>query len=170
MDDLTKPVGPQSVTSKKIPASTDNLANPDGEPHFFTKKQLTFLQSYAESLDIEKALSESGMRLQDVKKSDYLTNEIQYIEKAACLTHRNSAAKGNHLRLMQKFEDDYDGVKKQSDKNSLANTLARMSEANLRVAGEYSDQLDAAAVSGIQVVINMDKPVDYGQEAPADAG
>ena len=45
-----------------------------------------------------------------------------------------------------------------------------MSEANLRVAGEYQDNAEAGAVSGIQVIINMDKPLDYGQEAQSNGG
>ena len=100
MDDLLKPVGPQSVPAKKIPAAVDNLCDPDGKPHFFTAKQMNFLKSYASSLDIEAALAEAGMRMQDVEKSDYLKTEIAYIERSACMAHRNTAAKGKSLRTI----------------------------------------------------------------------
>jgi hypothetical protein len=160
-DALLKPI---KRVYRKVPARTTRAPEVGGQPHFFSPKQKLFLDTYSATLDVKKALEESKMRLQDVEKSDYLMAEVGYINQNAAFAHRNKAALGTHLRLMTKFEKDYDKSFKQADRNSLANTLARMSEANLRVAGEYSEAGDGGAVSGVQVVLNIGGAVTSVEE------
>lgn len=130
----------------------------DAVPHFFNAKQVKFLEVYAETLDFERACKDSEMAPAQVKRNPYILNEIKEINQAAMFKHRGQAAKGTHLRLMDKFEKEFDNTKDVKLKSSAMSTLARMSEANMRAAGEFGDQQENTGISGVQVVINIGEP------------
>lgn len=122
--------------------------------HTFRPAHLKFLELYTETLDFAESCKQAGVRPASVRKSEYLMREIDLINEAAMYRHRTKSAMGTHQRLMQKFEDTFDRGDGKL-KGAMASTLARMSEANLRMAGEFSETRDSGGISGVQVVINI---------------
>lgn len=163
-EDLQLPV-------RKIPAASIKFLLPRADksatPHFFTERHLRFLEAYAETLDMKTALDKSGMTRNQVTKSPYLTREVLMINQAAGMRHRNKISLGRHERLMEKFEGEFDGTYDKDYKKSMASTLARMSEASLKAAGEFTERQENTGITGVQVVINIG---DGGQEVKSVEG
>lgn len=158
-EDLLKPLSARKVRLKVnkflMPASRADVT-----PHYFTGKQVQFLEAYSETLDYQEACKKSGLSLAGVKKCPYLVEEVKRINQAAMFKHRGKSALGNHHRLMEKFEREFDNKLASAEmKKASMSTLARMSEASMRAAGEFDDKgEDAGGVTGVRVVINIAAP------------
>lgn len=143
----------------KVNKFLSSSGKPGAAQHFFTPKHMQLLETYAETLDIEQALKKSGMTAAQVRKSVYLMEEIRLINQAAMLKHRSKAALGTHLRLMEKFEGILDDKNRDVKMRVAAmNNLARMSDSNMKAAGEYGDTPENTGITGVQVVINLGAP------------
>lgn len=125
------------------------------KPHYFTEKQKKFMEVYAESLDFQKALKESGLTKNMVDKNDYLQQEIKLIEEAYLIQHRTNLAIGHHQRLFKKFERDYDRSENAKFKASMAGVLAKMSEAAMKANGDFADKEQVDTTNGIKVIMNF---------------
>lgn len=150
------------VPVRKVPVKATRLRERSGQPHFFTAKQRIFLDTLSRTLDYKQALKDSGLKPHQVQKSPYLMDEAKIILEASGFIHRKNAAMGNHLRLMDKFEKDYDTGPK-ADKPKYAGVLAKMSESCLKAAGEFGEDVEGSGASGVKVVINIGQP---SQPAP----
>jgi hypothetical protein len=152
--EMLKPLSVRKVRLKVnrflMPASRKDVV-----PHYFTANQVKFLEAYAETLDIDMACERAGITKNSVKKSPYLAEEIKFINQASMFKHRAAAALGTHLRLMDKFEREFDTSWDPKVKSSMASNLAKMSEASMRASGEFSERVENTGISGVQVVINI---------------
>lgn len=147
---------PPTVPAKIVPDSVSSLKN-DGEEYIFKKRELDFLKEYATHLDEDMAFAQLGLEHQ--RKSDILNNphvkvEMVRIQKAWRFRSRltQDFAAGEHMRLMEKFEDNYDQLET-GNKPKMAGVLAKMSEANMKATGMIGSERDQAMPS---VIINMD--------------
>lgn len=153
--DLLRPLSVRKVRMKVnkflMPASRK-----DAVPHYFSQKQIRFLEVYSETMDIAEACKQSGMTRYQVQKSPYLNAEIQLINQAAMFKHRNTVALGRHERLMEKFEQEFDNNQYDKDyKKSVMSTLAKMSETSLKASGAFTERKENTGILGVQVVINI---------------
>lgn len=147
-----------SEGDKTLPVTRVNEVVPDmrGGIKTLTKKGITFLQNYAESMDeTEAAKIAKYASAWEPKQDPAIVAEMERIDKAFFYGIRMNAnfAGGEHERLMQKFEEKYDGAS-EDNKAKLANTLAKMSETRLKATGKIGP--DGKNGSPLQVVINMD--------------
>lgn len=160
--DLLKP-----ISARKVRLKVNRFLMPanraDAVPYFFAGNQVQFLEAYAECLDVKVACEKAGMTLAQVKKCPYIAEEVKNINQAAMFKHRVKSSLGTHFRLMQKFEGEFDKPLASADmKKAAMSTLARMSEASLRAAGEFGEQVENTGISGVQVVINIGAPPPEG--------
>lgn len=145
---------------KIIPEDINNKLNPVFK---FNPKHLKFLDVYSETLDFSYACKESGLRRENILKNRHLAKEVEFINNMAALKYRNKVALATHQRLMEKFEDCHDSADDPKVAANYASTVARMSDANLRAAGEFHDHGTPKVGNAVQVVINIgeeksDKP------------
>lgn len=145
-----------NVPAKVVPESVPSLRD-EGELYVFKKRELDFLQHYAVSLDEDMSFNQLGLEHQrkaDILNNPYVQQEMVRIQKAWCYRGRLSQdfAAGEHMRLMQKFEDDYD-LQKVSDKPKMAGVLAKMSEGSMKATGLIGTERDQAMPT---VIVNMD--------------
>jgi len=132
----------------------------------FTVMELTALEEYAKDRDMERACAAAGYRRPRDQADRMLRNpkfrdEIRMVHE---IWRRNRLAKNaeagfaTHMRLMEKFEKDYDELPGRTEKGEttikgqLAGTLGKMSDSYLRASGNY----DSDDGGGSQVVINVD--------------
>ena len=154
-EDLLKPLSVRKVRLKVnkflMPAS-----RADAVPHYFSGNQVQFLEFYSELLDVKQACEKSGMTLAQVKRCPYLAQEIKSINQAAMFKHRVKSSLGTHFRLMDKWEKEFDKPLATADmKKAAMSTLARMSEAGLRAAGEFSENVEHTGITGVNVIMNF---------------
>lgn len=148
--------GQRSVVPAIIPE--DAGATVSKKPYKFSPKHMKFLDVYSETLDFSQAKRESGLRTDVIMKNRHLSREMKYIEEMAALRYRNKVAIGTHQRLMKKFEECHDGADDPKIAATYARTLASMSDAAMRAAGEYHDHGTPKVGNAVQVVINVGKP------------
>lgn len=151
LPDLSVPLSPRKV---RLKVQKYGGLKPAGRPHEFSGKHLKFLESYTQTLDFHESCKAAGVSPASVRKSEYLMREMDLINEAAMYKHRIASAAGTHQRLMAKFEKTFDGGDGKL-KGAMASTLARMSEASLRMAGEFDEARESSGISGVQVVINI---------------
>ena len=123
-----------------------------------TFKQLTFLDAYADCMDMNEAVRRSNVSkpsLQNWLKQPEFQNELNEIyeafRKARKLTATNAAV--NHLELVEKLNRDYD----ESDlelRAKFANPLVKASDTWLKATSDKDDR------SGSNVTINIDLGAD----------
>ena len=137
----------------------------DVAPHFFSEKQVKFLEVYTETMDLVQACEASGLKPPQIRKNPYLMHEVALVNRTYMYQHRAKQALPRHERLMDKFEKEFDegGV---DLKKTAMSTLARMSEAALRAAGEFSEKEQNTGISGVQVVINIGQSAQNSEERP----
>ena len=155
----------------KVPTTgTEKLPGKEKqELHFYTKKEIEFLDVYAETLDKDAARKASGMTVRQIERNSYLAKEIRIIQKMVQKKHRLKTMKMNHLRMMEKFEEDYDKLKDEGDNRSavgMAGTLARMSETGMKATGDFHQEKDNT--SGMQVSININLEHNYDEPPTID--
>jgi hypothetical protein len=156
MDDVGKTFSPVPFRAKRVKVSRETLAG-NKKTYFFNQPQQVFLDAYSETLDFKESCKKAGLKPAAVKKNAYLIQEINYINQAAMAKHRSKAALGNHHRLMEKFENAFDKGDSKV-KSAAMGTLAKMSEASMKAAGEFVETVQNSAVSGVQVFINIPTP------------
>lgn len=132
-----------------------------------TMQHYTVLQEYAKDLDLTRACSVAGYSHPQVaasrlKKKPHLRAEMRKVEEVygkniiEMTAERGSA---RFLKLMDKFERDYDDLPKVTEKGEstiagqLAGALARMGSDYLKATGHFSEQTTEA--DNISITINM---------------
>lgn len=167
--DLLKPLGVRKV---RLKAKKFLGAAADGGPvaeHFFSKKQVEFLQAYSETLDFPTALEKSGLKPHHVRRSAYLMKEVEYINSAAQYKHRNKAALGSFYKFMDAVQDKFeDSLSSTEIRKASMTTLARLHETALKVSGEFSEQVENTGIVGVRVSINIGPPPE--PPAPEKSG
>jgi hypothetical protein len=144
--------------SPRLPVSKVRLRiKPADAPaaYAFTASQHQFLQTYAETLDVNRACEVSGLKPHQVRKNPYIQAELDRLRECALYKHRATATVGNHHRLMAKFEQTMDKTGDARVKQGYAGVLARMSTDAMKAAGEMAGDDGAATVMGFQLVINI---------------
>lgn len=124
-----------SVPAKKVPNSVPHLKG-NGEK-IFTSRELKFLRAYSHTCDEISALEEAGIqrnRLSEIIDEPHVAAEMKKIQEVWRYQSRLTAgySAGNHMRLMQKIEDEYDTAVSVANKAKFAPTLARMSDSAMK--------------------------------------
>ncbi len=160
-----------NVPAKIVPTSVPSLKK-EGEVKIFTKPQLDFLRAYSQCYDEDQAFTEARIEKRhrsDILNEPHVKEEMQKIQRVWQFHGRMTAgfAAGNHMRLMSRFESEFDGSESHGDRAKFAGTLAKMSEASLKSTGlignQQSDQVptviinmtDSSATANVQV--NVEK-------------
>lgn len=128
-----------NVPAKIVPTSVPSLKK-EGEVKVFTKPQLDFLRAYSQTCDEEVAFVEARIDRRyrnDMLEEPHVQKEMQKIQQVWRFQARLTAgfSAGNHMRLMEKFEDEYDSSDKKEEKARFAGTLAKMSEGTMKATG-----------------------------------
>lgn len=144
-----------SVPAKVVPASVPSLKK-DGEVYVFKAPEIQFLREYSSSLDEDLALAQLPIdqrRKSEILQNPHVREEMAKIQQAWRYRGRltQEFAGGNHARLMQKFEQNYDQLET-GNKPKMAGVLAKMSEATMKATGLIGSERDQALPT---VIINM---------------
>lgn len=142
----------------KIPTYVvpDEVIGHNNRPIILTKKQKRFLHLAAQSGDEQAAAKEAGYKsVSEALESEYVSLELAKIQRAWAYEVRMDAkfASGEHMRLMEKFEKDYDSLTSE-DRSKMAAVLAKMSDTSLKASGKMSD-LSAGNSERVMVQINV---------------
>lgn len=133
------------------------------------ERELRFLQVYTETLDLEKAWREAGYSSKRVPMNNgFVQEQMKFIEMNKRYSVQGALALENHHRLMNKFEDGYDEAVSVQDRKAAvgySSTLARMSEASMKAAGEFDEVSRDSSHTNIQVNIGFFG--DQQKEPPA---
>lgn len=133
---------------------TDNFVDEDYFP--FSLKTLQFLQNFANSLDYNQAALEAGyqnsyiyklIERPEVKKE----MEVIYRKRFDAIGMDAQLTSGEHLRLQNKFESDYDKMDL-NGKAKMASPLAKMSTESLRASGCFDPK---GEIGGTNVQVNI---------------
>lgn len=132
-----------NIPAKNVPETVPSQKC-DGEFHSFSKAEMEFLQAYSSCYDVDQAFTEARIerrRRSEILDDPYVKAEMVNIQQVWKYHGRMSAgfAAGNHMRLMGKFENEYNKSGR-SDKAKFAGTLAKMSEATLKSTGMIGNQ------------------------------
>ena len=127
------------------------------EFHIFNKKEFDFLAEYSKSLDPEKAGKEVGLSRQQAlnwMKKEKFKQELTAIHEVWRTNIRmtSSHASSKLLKLMDKFEGDYDKME-DGDKTKMAQALMKGADSYLKATGSYQQE-DTSG--GNNIVINID--------------
>lgn len=146
---------PQTVPVKLVPESVPSLQH-EGEKYVYKKAEINFLREYASSLDEDVAFAQLGLdsrRKSEILASPYVKAEMSRIQDTWRYRSRltQDVAAGEHMRLMEKFEGDYDNLKV-SDRPKMAGVLAKMSEGSMKATGLIGSERDQAMPT---VIIRM---------------
>lgn len=125
------------------------------EQHFFSQKQVKFLEAYSETLDFKTACDRSGLKPHHIRKSEYLMNEIEHINKAAHYRHRSKSTLGKFHQFMDKVEKLFDNSTNNDMRKASMSTLARLHDTALRAAGEFTEKAENTGITGVRVSINI---------------
>lgn len=130
----------------------------------FTLMELVALQEYAKDLDLTRACSAAGYAHPSsaaarMKKRDHIKAELAAIHDVWRTNFEMTAehASARHIKLMNKFEKDYDRLPKHTERGEstiagqLAGTLGKMSESYLKASGKFErDETESG-----QIVMNI---------------
>lgn len=128
------------MSKSSVPATNVNPSVPhasgSGEDYVFKKHELSFLREYSVSLDEKKALTAASVdsrRHSEIVSNPHVIEEMLRIQKAWRYRGRvtQEFAGGEHMRLMEKFENDYDKVSLK-ERSKMAGVLAKMSETTMK--------------------------------------
>lgn len=170
-----------NVPAKIVPTSVPSLKT-DGEVYVFRADEIGFLREYAQSLDEDLAMAQLAVtsdRKRAILANPHVLAEMAQIQQAWRFRGRltQEFAGGNHARLMQKFEQNYDQLET-GNKPKMADVLAKMSEATMKATGLIGSERDQALPT---VIINMNmgeaenvavqvNQVQVQQEGTSDGG
>lgn len=145
------------VPARRVNPSVPSLKN-EGEQYVMTNNAVRFLESYTQNLDEKKACQDAGIEYSNrdsVIGNPHVQREMALIQRAWRYKGRLTAesAAGEHMRLMEKFEDNFDSAEKHGDKAKYAGTLAKMSEASMKATDLIGKENHDAMPS---VVVNID--------------
>lgn len=145
---------------KIVPEQVQSLRN-NGDSYLFKKAELDFLKEYSTCLDEDLALSRVNVahqRKSEILENLYVQNEMHKIQRAwryrSRMTQEHAA--GEHMRLSEKFENDYDELEL-NNKSKMAGVLAKMSEATMKATGLIGTERDQSMPTVI-VQMNMGSP------------
>lgn len=144
----------------------DSVSDLRGGRRILTPKQKTFLVALAEGGDEQEAAKVAGYKsVHEALESEYVLAEVERIQKAWAYEVRMNAkfASGEHMRLMEKFEDDYN-IAKKDDKPKMASVLAKMSDTTLRASGKMGGG-EGVGGATVNVQINIGGSVPVSQES-----
>jgi len=137
----------------------DSIPDLRGGKRLLTKKEFVFLEEYGKNLDKTEAAKIAGYKsANDPMQSPSICAEMEKIQSAWMYEHRMNAkyAGGEHMRLMQKFEDKYDEKGVDSDTQAkFAGVLAKMSEASLKATGRIGANDKPGGGGNVLVQINI---------------
>ena len=156
-DDSSKNVVVRPVKKTAISAN--------GKPVTLTTKQFVGLKHYAETLDIDASAKAAGYRDKTVfLDSEIVLAEIEKINTAWLYENRMTArfTAGEHMRMMQKFEDHYDKVAGKN-KGQMAGVLAKMSDTALKASGKIGSGNGDGTSTNVMVQLNIG---GSGEDAP----
>lgn len=144
-----------SVPVKIVPETTASLVRP-GEEYVYKKPELEFLKEYATCLDEDLAIAKVNVpqqRRSEILANPHVLEEMKKIQRAWRFGSRltQGVAAGEHMRLMEKFEENYDKLET-GNKPKMAGVLAKMSEANMKATGLIGAERDQAMPT---VIVNM---------------
>lgn len=127
-----------NVPAKVVPTSVPSERR-DGEVYVFKKQELDFLREYSASLDETIAFTNAQVdirRRSEMLENIHVKKEMARIQRAwSCRSRMTQEyAGGEHMRLMEKFEENYDSLET-GNKPKMAGVLAKMSEATLKATG-----------------------------------
>ena len=134
----------------------NSVVNARGKTVLFTPKQKKFLEVLAEGGDDVAAAKAAGYKnLSEAMESDIVAAEMVRIQAAWSYEVRMNArfASGEHMRLMEKFENQYDESNK-DDKPKMAGVLAKMSDTSLKASGKMNP-MNGSGASMVNVQINI---------------
>lgn len=167
-----------NVPAKVVPASVPSLKK-DGDVYVFKRAELDFLREYASCMDEHQALGQTGIdrrRWSEMLENPHVKNEMARIQRAWRYRSRMTQefAGGEHMRLMDKFEENYDALESK-ERPKMAGVLAKMSEATMKATGLIGADKDQAMPT---VIVNMnmgtpenvDVTVNQGGESDARQG
>lgn len=124
-----------------------------------TMLEMKFLKEYALDMDAKRAAAAAGYSNPDygyrLVKKESLQPELARIHQVFIrnLEMTAESASARHLKLMEKFERDYDRIEDYTERAKMASPLARMSDSYLKAAGAYKGE---NGDSGTNIVINID--------------
>lgn len=163
-----------SAPVKMTPETVPSLKG-DGKVYVFKKHELDFLREYSVCLDEKLALSKVNVahqRHSEILENPYVQEEMARTQRAWRYRSRmtQEQAAGEHMRLMEKFEENYDKLET-GNKPKMAGVLAKMSEATMKATGLIGSERDQAMPTVI-VNMNMGDPqavaVTVNQEGQGD--
>jgi len=134
----------------------DEVPTLRGGKKLLTPKQKSFLVSLSENGDANLAAAEAGYKsASEAFESEIVVAEAERIQNAWSYEVRMNArfASGEHMRLMDKFETEYDGLKV-AEKPKMAAVLAKMSDTSLKASGKMNPWAGEGGAS-VQVQINI---------------
>lgn len=149
----------EAVPTTLVPTTTTDVVT--GEERVLLRDELAFLRKYAGCLDevqaMQEAMVESNRRA-DILARPHVKAEMARIQAAWRHGARHTAdfAVGEHERLMEKFEGQYDNDK--DSRAKMAGTLAKMSETRLRATGVLGAE-QGAQLPTVIVQINTGETV-----------
>lgn len=147
----------------------------DGEVYVFNRQAIMFFEHYTQTMDVEKSLEAAGVegrRRSEFLDNPYIVGELDRIQQAWSLQHRMTVgfASGEHLRLMQKFENEFDRESGKV-KSSYAGHLAKMSEAAMKAVGLIgSDNSPTVPNVSIHLSLGGEQPMIIEGKTNEDVG
>jgi hypothetical protein len=159
-----------SETEISTYAVRDTVPDLRGGKRLLTGKQKKFLVALSETGDGDEAAKIAGYKnLSEALESEFVAAEAERIQVAWGFEVRMNArfTSGEHMRLMDKFETEYDGLKK-DDKPKMAAVLAKMSDTSLKASGKMSAQGgDGGSTVNVQINIGGNS---FAEAAALDGG
>ena len=147
------------MSKSKVPVTKvrKKAKNAKGDIVPLTGKELEFLKVYAETLDKTKAAKAAGYPdSYEAMQSDKICSEMERINDAWFYENRMNAkfASGEHQRLMEKFEGQYDKTGGKT-KAQFAGVLAKMSESSLKATGKIGGNSEGGEGTRVFVQLNI---------------
>lgn len=160
----------------KHPRQKDNLPVP--QPHKFLPKEVTFLQTYAQTLDWKEAKKAAGLTARHIRESSYIQAELAKIEglvrQGYLLKAKLIGAK--LLQSAQKFEDLHDKLIEEalSDENfpeldeldqkgkaAVLEAYFKAKGANVKAASQYAGIVARALGDAMRASGETSQQTDY---------
>lgn len=151
-----------NVPVRRVQETVPSLTK-KGEVYVFNGPTIKFFEAYTQSMDVEAAALAAGIDTRhrnEFLSNPYVIAEIDKIQRAWSLSHRMTVgfAAGEHMRLMEKFEGQFD-KEKGKVKSSYAGTLAKMSEAVMKGVGLIGAD-NAPTVPNVSIELNLGGKVE----------
>lgn len=138
----------------------DRVPDLRGGKKLLTTKQMKFLRVFGEALDKDDAARAAGYNdASTAMESEVIVAEMEKIQEAWFHENRMNSkfASGEHMRLMEKFEKEYDSTGAKL-RPQVASVLAKMSETSLKASGKMDQNADQARTQVlVQLNIGGDK-------------